>query len=67
MTGERYDLGCLYIGGVNDVRALDWDRGAFERGHLTVLNFLEDRCDRVLTATVPLDLGRPQAEPRSTR
>ena len=60
VTGERYDLGCLYIG-VNDVRALDWDRDAFERGHRAALNFLADRCDRVLTATVPLDLGRPRA------
>ena len=36
VTGERYDLGCLYIG-VNDVRALDWDRDAFERGHRAAL------------------------------
>ena len=35
----RYDLGCLYIG-VNDVRALDWDRERFERGHSEVLAFL---------------------------
>ena len=60
-VGEgRYDLGCLYVG-VNDVRALDWDRAAFERGHATALGFLAERCDRVLTATVPLDLGRPRA------
>ena len=56
----RYDLGCLYIG-VNDVRALDWDPTAFERGHTAALAFLAERCDRVLTATVPLDLGRPRA------
>jgi lysophospholipase L1-like esterase len=56
----RYDLGCLYIG-VNDVRALDWDRAGFERGHDEALGFLAERCDRVLTATVPLDLGRPRA------
>ena len=56
----RYDLGCLYIG-VNDVRALDWERHAFERGHDEALAFLAERCDRVLTATVPLDLGRPRA------
>ncbi len=60
---ERYDLGCLYIG-VNDVRALDWDRTAFERGHTAALAFLAERCDRVLTATVPLDLGRPRAGAR---
>ena len=56
----RYDLGCLYIG-VNDVRQLDWEREGFERGHDAALGFLAERCDRVLTATVPLDLGRPRA------
>jgi lysophospholipase L1-like esterase len=61
--GGRYDVGCLYVG-VNDVRALDWDRDAFERGHATALGFLAERCDRVLTATVPLDLGRPRAGAR---
>jgi lysophospholipase L1-like esterase len=58
--GARYDVGCLYIG-VNDVRALDWDRAAFERGHRAALGALRERCDRVLTMTVPLDLGRPRA------
>ena len=58
--GARYDLGCLYVG-VNDVRGLDWDRAAFERGHRTTLAFLTERCERVLTMTVPLDLGRPRA------
>ena len=58
--GARYDLGCLYVG-VNDVRALDWDRAAFERDHRTALAFLAERCDRVLTVTLPLDLGRPRA------
>jgi lysophospholipase L1-like esterase len=58
--GARYDLGCLYIG-VNDVRGLDWERAAFERGHRTALAFLAERCERVLTMTVPLDLGRPRA------
>jgi lysophospholipase L1-like esterase len=56
----RYDLGCLYIG-VNDVRGLDWDAGAFEAGFRQALEFLRARCDRVLTATAPLDLGRPRA------
>ncbi len=60
-VGEgRYDVGCLYIG-VNDVRQLDWEREGFERGHDEALGFLAERCDRVLTATVPLDLGRPRA------
>ena len=56
----RYDLGCLYIG-VNDVRAPDWDRASFERGHSAALAFLAGRCDRLLTLTVPLDVGRPRA------
>jgi lysophospholipase L1-like esterase len=59
-SGARYDLGCLYVG-VNDARALDWDAAAFERDHAAALAFLADRCDRVLTVTVPLDLGRPLA------
>jgi lysophospholipase L1-like esterase len=56
----RYDLGCLYIG-VNDVRGLDWDRAAFQQSHETAMSFLAERCDRLLTLTVPLDLGRPRA------
>ena len=56
----RYDLGCLYVG-ANDVRLPSWDRAAFERDLRTALAFLAERCDRVLTATVPLDLGRPRA------
>ena len=67
VTGERYDLGCLYIG-VNDVRALDWDRGAFERGHRAALELperpLRPCADRHRAA-------RPRAaasrRPRSTR
>jgi lysophospholipase L1-like esterase len=56
----RYDLGCLYIG-VNDVRALDWDLDAFAAAHRAALEYLAARCERVLTVTVPLDLGRPRA------
>ena len=59
-AGARYDLGCLYVG-VNDVRGLDWDRAVFERGHRAALAFLAERCERVLTMTVPVDLGRPRA------
>ena len=43
------------------MRGPDWDREEFEREHSTVLEFLAERCDRVLTATLPLDLGRPRA------
>ena len=56
----RYDLGCLYVG-VNDVRALDWDRASFEREYDEALGFMAERCDRLLTATVPVDVGRPRA------
>jgi lysophospholipase L1-like esterase len=59
-SGARYDLGCLYIG-VNDVRTVDWDAAAFESGFRTALDFLSERCDRVLTMTAPVDLGRPRA------
>jgi len=59
-AGGRWDVGCLYVG-VNDVRALDFDGEAFARDHHTALAFLAGRCDRVLTATFPLDLGRPRA------
>jgi lysophospholipase L1-like esterase len=58
--GARYDLGCLYIG-VNDVRSPDWDPGRFEPDYREALAFVVARCDRVLTATAPLDLGRPRA------
>ncbi len=58
--GARYDLGCLYIG-VNDVRSLDWDPERFERDYREALAFVVGRCDRVMTATAPLDLGRPRA------
>jgi lysophospholipase L1-like esterase len=56
----RYELGCLYIG-VNDVRAIDWDARVFAESFGEALAFLRARCDRVLTVTAPLDLGRPRA------
>jgi lysophospholipase L1-like esterase len=56
----RYELGCLYIG-VNDVRAPDWDLVDFELSFRAALGFLRARCERVLTVTAPLDLGRPRA------
>jgi lysophospholipase L1-like esterase len=55
-----YDLGCLYIG-TNDVRSFDWDPFAYEKGLGEALGFLAARCERTLTATIPLDLGRPRA------
>lgn len=56
----RYELGCLYAG-VNDVRAVDWDPDSFDLEFRRALGFLSRRCDRVLTVTSPLDLGRPKA------
>ena len=55
-----YDLGCLYIG-TNDVRRVEWDAAAFERDFRQALGFVTERCERTLTLTVPLDLGRPRA------
>jgi lysophospholipase L1-like esterase len=56
----RFDVGCLYIG-VNDVRDADWDESYFEPRYRAALDFIVARCDRVLTATIPLNLGRPRA------
>jgi lysophospholipase L1-like esterase len=56
----RYDVGCLYIG-TNDVRRVEWDAAAFERDFRQALEFVVSRCERTLTLTVPLDLGRPRA------
>jgi lysophospholipase L1-like esterase len=56
----RYDVGCLYIG-VNDVRGVDWDEHYFEPRYREALEFIAARCERTLTATIPLDLGRPRA------
>jgi lysophospholipase L1-like esterase len=56
---SRYTLGCLYIG-TNDVRLPDFALERFEERHNQVLAFMEDRCDRLLTATIPLDMGRPR-------
>jgi lysophospholipase L1-like esterase len=58
--GARYEVGCLYIG-VNDVRPIEWDAMAFEQSFRAAAEFLRSRCDRVLTVTAPLDLGRPRA------
>jgi lysophospholipase L1-like esterase len=56
----RYQLGCLYIG-VNDVRSPDWDPTSYERQLAEALAYLHGLCDRVLTVTIPLELGRPRA------
>ena len=56
----RFDVGCLYIG-VNDVRDADWDEAYFEPRYREALEFIAARSDRTLTATIPLDVGRPRA------
>jgi lysophospholipase L1-like esterase len=61
--GAGYELGCLYIG-VNDVRARDWSSREFEADFRAALQFLGERCDRLLTMTAPEDLGRPRAGPK---
>ncbi len=55
----RYALGCLYIG-TNDVRLPGFDVAAFEQCHSDALEFLSQRCDGLLTLTIPLDMGRPR-------
>jgi hypothetical protein len=57
---EDYALACVGVG-TNDVRALDWDPGAFEAAVGRILDGLAARASRVCVATVPLDLGRPPA------
>jgi lysophospholipase L1-like esterase len=56
----RFDVGLLYIG-VNDVRSVDWDEAYFEPRYREVLQFIAARSERTLTATIPVDLGRPRA------
>lgn len=56
----RFDLGCLYIG-VNDVRGNAWDEEAYAAGLDEALGWLRARSDRLLTCTLPTDLGRPRA------
>jgi lysophospholipase L1-like esterase len=55
-----YDLGCLYIG-TNDVRRPGFDPAEFEHRFDLALAFLSARCHRLLTATIPLDMGRPRS------
>ncbi len=55
-----YDLACVYIG-VNDARGPDWDPDCFATTLDAALAHLSARATRVLTLTIPLDLGRPRA------
>jgi lysophospholipase L1-like esterase len=55
-----FELGLLYVG-TNDVRQPDWDAAAFAASLASALGFLAERCERVLTLTIPLDMGRPRS------
>jgi lysophospholipase L1-like esterase len=55
-----FELGLLYVG-TNDVRQPGWDPEAFAAAFGSALRFLGKRCDRILTLTIPLDMGRPPA------
>jgi lysophospholipase L1-like esterase len=57
--GTRYQLGCLYIG-TNDLRRPGFDLDQYAADLEVALAFLRGRCDRLLTATIPLDMGRPR-------
>jgi hypothetical protein len=59
-AGEGHALALLYAG-VNDVRSPDWDPGAFATDFDAILAGLAPRARRVLTLTIPADLGRPRA------
>lgn len=60
---RTYELGALYIG-VNDVRDVGFDADAYERDLRTIAARLVEACDRVVTCTIPLDLGLPPAGPK---
>jgi lysophospholipase L1-like esterase len=57
-----YDLACVYLG-VNDVRMPSFDAGAFRAAVTGVLDAAAAQAERLLVATIPLDLGRPPAPP----
>jgi lysophospholipase L1-like esterase len=58
-----YDVGCVYAG-VNDVRALDFDPGAYERDLRAIATAVAVASERVVLCTIPADLGRPRAAPK---
>jgi lysophospholipase L1-like esterase len=60
---SRYELGCLFIG-TNDVRSSAWDAATFSEDFARALEFLQVRCDVIVTLTCSLDLGRPPAGPK---
>jgi lysophospholipase L1-like esterase len=59
-----YDVGCVNVG-VNDARALDWDPDAFERDAGAIVAAVAACSARPLVCTLPADLGRPRAAPKT--
>ena len=57
-----YDIACVYLG-VNDVRVPGFEADIFAGGLAGVLDAVGAQADRVLVATIPLDLGRPPTPP----
>ncbi|HEY5197554.1 MAG TPA: GDSL-type esterase/lipase family protein [Solirubrobacteraceae bacterium] len=57
-----YDLACVYLG-VNDVRNPGFELDPFAEALGDVLDGVGRQAERVLVATVPLELGRPPAPP----
>lgn len=55
-----YDLATLYIG-ANDTRGFAFDAVEYEDAVRTALAALQERAERILLLTIPLDLGRPRA------
>lgn len=56
----RAAVATLYVG-ANDARSLDFDGLGFERDLRTVAERCAGAADRLLMATLPVDLGRPRA------
>ena len=55
-----YDVACIYIG-VNDARGPQLGSRPLRRRVRAALAHLSAHAERILTLTVPLDLGRPRA------
>ena len=60
---ERFDVATVYVG-VNDVRDAGWDPAAYERDLDGILAAAAAAAERVLTCTMPRDLGLPPAGPK---
>jgi lysophospholipase L1-like esterase len=57
---RRYDVATVYVG-VNDVRDAGWDAAAYAGDLDAILAAVAPHADRLLTLTIPLDLGLPPA------